>query len=78
MIHQWNFEVLEVFCFLTKQLVACAKQAPKKWEDLARFLLGSKLCGSRDSPHRYQDCQDPSGANGLFNGSTDMFLKDEE
>lgn len=21
-----------------------------------RFLLGSKLCGSRDSPHRYQDC----------------------
>ena len=23
---------------------------------LGRFLLGSKLCGSRDSPHRYQDC----------------------
>ena len=26
---------------------------------VARFLLGSKLCGSRDSPHRYQDCQAP-------------------
>ena len=31
-------------------------------DGVARFLLGSKLCGSRDSPHRYQDCPAPHGS----------------